>query len=259
MICLPLAKSVIDREFFEDYNKMKNYLYSKLHELPFEVGGIFEYYAHTFPIDANRNECALRFLESDCDISIWLDTDQTFQRETLFNLVKHDLPIVAGMYYAKAEPFYPIVFKESPDSDNFSLFNPIIRHPENELFEADMMGMGCVAIKKEVFKKLEYPYFRYSPHPKNSNSPDMEWKYSHKINDVSEDVYFFKQIRQAGIKVIVDPKIQCGHLTKITIDKSLFDSYLATSCMEFEKRHGKEAFQKLWEGQCQAEPLKKQS
>jgi len=124
VIFLPLAKESVDRDFFESFNIAKSVLIANMDKLPFQLGAVIDYYCHTFPIDANRNECAWRAIDGiktkngsifKPDITIWLDTDQTFPSNTLFNLLKHNLPIVAGIYYLKAKtkdvPFYPVMFK----------------------------------------------------------------------------------------------------------------------------------------------------
>ena len=33
-------------------------------------------------------------------------------------------------------------------------------------FKADVIGLGCVLMKTDVFKDLEKPYFRYVPDPR---------------------------------------------------------------------------------------------
>jgi hypothetical protein len=256
LLCIPLAKFSVDREFFESYVRMKNYLLANGKELPFKLGGVYEYFAHTFPIDANRNECAYKFLESECDVSIWLDTDQSFPDDTLFKLLAHDRPIVAGMYHAKSAPFHPIVFKESKGS-NFRLFSPIIEHPEQALFQADMIGMGCVAIKREVFQKLPRPMFKYQEHPQGSNGGDSDWRVENNIADVSEDVWFWKLVKEhTDYPVIIDPTIQCGHIARVTVNNHMFLSYRESTKRQYAAQYGQEALEEKWSQICRAEPIR---
>lgn len=250
MICLPLAKTSIDREFFESYVVMKNYLLSHAKDLPFKLGYLNEYFAHTFPIDANRNECALRFLESKDDISIWLDTDQSFPEDTLFNLLKHPYPVTAGMYFAKAEPFHPIVYNYAGESKR--LFDSLVEYPKDQLFEVDLIGMGCVRIDKEVFESISFPYFKYQEHPQGSTAKDADWRVSNKISDVSEDVWFFNKVRDKGYQIVVDPEIQCGHIMRLESNQKLFDGYLENSKAAYKSIHGEDKFNELWGNQCRA-------
>jgi len=255
LICIPLAKTSLDVEFFESYIRMKDYLVANASKLPFELGYIQEYLCKTFPIDANRNQCVSKVLEVNGiqhDISIWLDTDQSFPDHTLFSLLKHPYPIVAGMYYAKAEPFFPIVFKYSKESKK--LFNSILDYPD-ELFEADMIGMGCVKIERSVLQKLDKPYFKYQRHDKNSNAADSQWRYDNEIADASEDVWFWRQVRDKGFKIVIDPKIQCGHIMRLEANEGLFKSFLNGSKEKYIEVNGQEAFNVLWENQCRAKPI----
>ncbi len=257
LIILPIAKQSVDREFFESYLLQKNYLIANAGKLPFELTGLFEFYCHTFPIDANRNESALRFMEGDYDISIWLDTDQDFkyqgQVDGLFRLLAYDAPVVAGMYYAKNFPFHPILFKSL--NDDFTLFRPIAEYPQ-EPFHADMIGMGYVRIDKEVFEKCEMPYFKYQLHPENSSAKDSDWRSSKGINDVSEDVWFWKQVKDAGYKIVVDPSCKAGHITKSIIDESVYLETLSAEMRNIVKTEGKEKLDELLENLCRAEKIK---
>ena len=265
MICLPLAKTSVDVEFFESYNRAKTYLVSHLDELPFEVE-LMDFYAHTFPIDANRNECAQKIVEGVAvgggrifrpDISIWLDTDHTLPISVLFDLLKHDKPIMLGVYYIKAPkkdmPFYPVLFRKREDKEG--LYKAVMEYPETQLFEVDMAGMGCACIHREVFEKLDMPFFKYMRHPKGSSNPEADWKHEAGIDDVSEDVWFWKQVKEkTDYPVLVDPNIQLGHIGRIVFNKAMYDSYLDQYKHVMKQKHGNRIFSKHWEQNAIAEP-----
>ena len=132
-----------------------DYLIRNESKLPFEVNQIKMWEPNTFPIDANRNECVAHLLDNNIDFSVWIDGDEQLHEDTIFKLFAkgYNYPIYAGIYYLKKEPYYPIVFKAN---ETFEEFMPIFKYP-NEPFYADMIGMGCVKINKEVFEKLERP------------------------------------------------------------------------------------------------------
>ena len=256
IICIPVAKTSVDKEFFESYVVMKNYLLSNAKKLPFKLGYIHEYFAHTFPIDANRNECVSKTLEKNGiqhDISIWLDTDQSFQADCLFNLLKHPYPVVAGMYFAKADPYHPIVYNYS--KGNKRLFDALVEYPRDKLFEVDLVGMGCVKIDREVLEAIEWPYFKYQNHPIGSSAKDAQWRIDNRIDDVSEDVWFWGKVKDAGFQIVVDPEIQCGHIMRIESNQELYTNYLRGSKETYKEINGEEKFNKLWEGQCRARLL----
>ena len=213
-IFVPLALpfGMVPQEFFLSFDDTKEHLMQHIDELPFEPR--IEIFAPgTFPVDANRNHCVGIAISRDFDITVWFDADQKLEQDTLLRLLKPEFPIVAGAYYLKAEPFHPIVFKAE---DDFKTFRPLWRYPTNEYYYADMIGVGCVRIDVSVLKKLKQPYFKYGKIPLSvtKGNEDMTFKREWGVDDVSEDVHFWKQVKEAGFKIIVDPQIQVGHIRK---------------------------------------------
>jgi len=271
IIFLPLAKSSVDVEFFETYGRAKTYLLQNMANLPFDCE-ILEYDAHTFPIDANRNECATRFLEGmpisggrvfRADVSIWLDTDHTIPIDTLFKMLKHDRPIILGVYYIKSKrkenPFYPVLFKRR--EDNPDLFKAVMEFPESDLFEVDFAGMGCACIKREVFEKITPPkggkYFKYMRHPKGTAASDSEWKHEVGIEDISEDRWFWDQVKDnTEYPILVDPTIQFGHIGKIIYDQHMYYAWRETYKQRLIDMHGQEKFEEVWSKMAVAKPYK---
>ena len=253
IIFLPLAKSSVDTEFFENYIMAKTYLMHHADELPWEIE-LMEYFCHTFPIDANRNECATRFIEGmpisgqrvwRADFSIWLDTDHTIPIDTLFKLLKHDRPIMLGVYYTKAksrgQPFYPVIFKRREDTKD--LFKAVMEFPEKDIFEIDFAGMGCACIKREVFEKLDRPYFKYMRHPKGTAAKDSDWKHESEIEDISEDRWFWDQVKdKTEYPILVDPTVQFGHIGKMIFDSHMYKAWLETYKQRLIEEHGQEKF-----------------
>jgi GT2 family glycosyltransferase len=72
-----------------------------------------------------------------------------------------------------------------------------------EPFEVDGSGLSCTLIKTDVFKEMEYPYFRYIEYA----SGDV----------LSEDFGLCLALRDKGIKRICDPALKAGHIKHIVI------------------------------------------
>ena len=225
-IITPLALGNISVYFYKSIVAARNYLIANESKLPFQVEDIKLWEPSTFPLDANRNECVSHILENDVDMSVWIDADQVLKEDTIFQLFSkgYQYPIYAGIYYLKKEPFYPIAFKQK-DKD-FRQFETLFRYPD-EPFYADMIGMGCVKINKEVFEKLDKPYFKYQyvPPVLGGLSDYMQFKVNHEVHDVSEDVWFWKQVKEkTDYRVVVDPNIDVGHITQMSITRSIAES-----------------------------------
>lgn len=59
-------------------------------------------------------------------------------------------------------------------------------------------GMGCTLIRTELFRKLPYPWFKWTDYGNG--------------NVLSEDLYFCEQCRIAGIPVYSDTRVMPGHI-----------------------------------------------
>ena len=248
------------------------YLENRQDDLPFTISHLEVIAPKTFPIDANRNMAVAQILEKKFDISVWFDADQTFPKNMIFRLLNNPEPIVAGMYFIKSAPFFPVVYKETKESKEagkFNWFTPIVDYPKNDYFYADMIGMGCVKINREVFQKIADTYkekpefFRYGVNPITVDDEEKEKselnKYRNKylIRDVTEDVFFWKQVKElTDYKILIDPKVQCGHITTITSNQELFKSFYDTRMEQIKKTNPEEAKQ-IEELICRAEPIKK--
>lgn len=112
---------------------------------------------------------------------LFVDDDQMFPADSIHQLAKHDLPIVAAN----------IVRKESnprTNSKELNGENPVYTLPHSAgLEEVQFVGTGMMLIKREVFETMKKPYFFY----------DVE-------NNVGEDVNFCRLAREAGYKIYID-------------------------------------------------------
>jgi hypothetical protein len=262
-------ETVLSIEAAEDY--LKNAL--SMGELP-EIEIVKKFYPETFPIDANRNMAVATILEEGFDTTIWLDMDQTFPIDFFVRMLKSPHRITAGVYHLKVNPYNPIVFRETGDS-GFTWFKPIIFYPENDYFQADMIGMGAVRIDTVVFKQIaekqiaageEFPeFFRYGQNPitvemvdgikNDTQKKHVDLKRKYKIRDVSEDVYFWRQVKElTDYKIMVDPRIQCGHVGKLVADHVLFKSF-RDGVLDRIKVESPEKYEKLMGNICRADQI----
>lgn len=193
-----------------------------------------------FPIDFNRNNAVDTAIDTYlADYMFFMDTDQTFPSDTLINLFEHisdKNPIVAGMYYKKNPDYAPVVgryvdwtpeykaVKGHLKSQGFVdrkgrqtlYWTPIHYFHKDKPFQADIIGAGCMLVKTSIFKKLKRPYFRYAYDPLLKDPA---------LNKVSEDMYFCAQLKDAGIPILIDPRVQCGHLTELEVNDEICENY----------------------------------
>ena len=125
----------------------------------------------------------------------FMDYDVVPPVGTLQKLFDYDLPIVAGIYPMNVDrPSWS--FKEKHGW--YSRLDPL----PDKLTEATCVAGSTLLIKREVFEKLEPPYFKIEYKAIDSNG---------KCYDEGEDEYFSRIAKEAGYKLMIDPTIICKH------------------------------------------------
>lgn len=153
--------------------------------------------------DFARNSLVDEFLDTDCDAIWFLDSDITPPRHTLDLVATHwDKWLAAGAPYPvfMTPPGYDYpqvvftVYKGTSESG----MHPS-RIPNEGLEEVDGIATGCLFLKREVFEKLEKPYFEF------------KYKADSRTIVEGEDIGFCKKLNALGIKFLVDYSMVCGH------------------------------------------------
>jgi len=192
-----------------------------------------------FPIDFNRNhslDLALHAYLSD--YIFMMDTDMTFPKDCVFQLMKHlsdEYPVTVGMYYKKGSPYRCVhgVFAENgfdkekawpelesqglvKDGKQYLYLRNINWFSKDKPFEVNAIGAGCILAKREAFLKIKQPYFKYTYNPLEVDP--------YLLNS-SEDIWFSAQLAMNGVKILCVPQVQCGHITTQVIDQWHMETY----------------------------------
>jgi hypothetical protein len=143
--------------------------------------------------------------------TMWIDSDMVFSTSHFDALLEHsDLDIVSGVYSLADGQHFAAV--EKWDIDYFKKygcfqFMPIDYFKDRKgLVEVSHSGFGFTLVKKGVFEKVGYPWFRPVSH-----TIENMFDYS------SEDVSFCLLAREKGYKIFVDPQIRIGHEKKVVL------------------------------------------
>lgn len=191
------------------------------------------YISDKFPIDLNRNEAFdVAVSRFEADVIMCCDGDQVFKKDTVLKLLdtlieNPDVDGVTGVYFTKGYPHKAVVGKYSPWSDTLtprkeSLAsqgfidkdgNQTLYFKHLQYFDVvqpvDVFGLGCLMLRTSVFGKIQQPYCKYV----NPYSTGGDYTYiGH-----SEDMWFCSQLKQAGAKILVNPKVMVGHVTEKVI------------------------------------------
>lgn len=150
------------------------------------IGIEYELRGHSLVYDA-REGAGKKFLESDCDYMLFLDSDMMPTADMLTRLIEHDKPIVSALAFKRVPNYEPCIFKTVTDEGG-ELYHD---YPKG-LVEVEGVGMACTLMKKEVFEKVPQPWFRPS--------------------GVGEDLAFCKRAREAGFPIYCDTNLICKHI-----------------------------------------------
>lgn len=158
------------------------------------VGSTDRMYTHSA-----ENLVAKEFLESDCTHLFMTEMDMVLPIDIIPALLALDKPVASGLYFLRGGKGEPCLYvKTITPPDNPYPHTPVRIFPHEEPFKLGKKGgcpgLGCVLIRREVFEKIEYPYF------------DL------KENGYGSDMYFYTKVRDAGFEVWVDPRMRCGHM-----------------------------------------------
>jgi len=150
-------------------------------------------------ISRGRNTIAHRFLKSDCDYLFMIDSDMTFPKDGLEQLLLHDLELVGANYMLKN---LNGSFAGKPDSY------------VDDLSPATFIPTGFMLIKRSMFDKLEK--VDVYNHTGMEGVKGFFIPFVTEVEGVnrylSEDWAFSYRCRDAGIVGFIDNTIRLGHI-----------------------------------------------
>lgn len=188
----------------------------------------------TFPIDRNRNEafdlCTGNKYEAD--YIFCADGDQVFKKDTITRLLdtlieNPEAGGCTGIYFRKTHPYRCVVGKFSPwsetledkrgalkeygfigpDGNQTLFYKPLTYFDVTQ--QVDAFGLGCVLFRTEIFKLIKQPFCKYI------NGYTLANDFT--LDGCSEDMWMCSQLKQAGVKILCNPKVQVGHVVEKVI------------------------------------------
>lgn len=162
-------------------------------------------------IPGARNTLVQRSLDVGSEWILFLDSDQLFRADLLFNLLEHDVPIVSALYLRRAGNHAPVAYS-GRNSDGLYDAIDLTELPEDGLLKVRAVGAGGLLIRSEVFRAIsdEPNWFEHGRvHGKDWNA--------------SEDIIFCEKAQEAGFDVFVDLGSPIGHIGPSGIWPSFID------------------------------------
>lgn len=178
--------------------------------------------ASNAPYDVSREQIARTFMNQDIEYILWIDTDTVLPQNAATTLVQlskdNNKPIVSGLYWAKKREPTPMPcawIKTGEDLENgkinYQTFDIKPYLGKNHLIEVDVVGCGCLLMKKDIFQKL---------HESDPKKPFFQWGVGRNYDttgkpmlQVSEDFYMLDRCnRELGIKPHLSTAVECSHI-----------------------------------------------
>lgn len=144
------------------------------------------------PYPQCHEELADIAVNQDFKYILFVEDDILLPPNAILKLVKADKDVITGIYWDRrtGDDSHILVSKnygELLDLDK-----------EEEIFEIDNAGIGCVLIKTEVLRNIAKPWFDVGV-----------------IDDIvtsTSDVWFYHKLKKAGYKAYAHKGVQCGHI-----------------------------------------------
>lgn len=145
----------------------------------------------------SRNTLVARSLERGSEWILFLDDDHAFPPELLSIMLARELPVVAGLYLQRTDPFLPIAYT-SKDEAGYYWPLDLGECEQHGVVPVYAAGTGGMLIRSEVFHEIPGPWFVHT-------------------TKQSEDLYFCDLLAEHDIPVHVDLDARLAHVTALSI------------------------------------------
>ena len=111
-----------------------------------------------------------------------------------------DYSVVGGLYWTKGEAGQPMIYGKPEGILNF-----IPQPPESETVqECNGLGMGFNLFRLDLFRdeRIPRPWFKTV----------QDWDTTKGVEVFTQDLYFYKHLKEAGHKVACDTRVKVGHV-----------------------------------------------
>jgi len=169
-------------------------------------------------IAEKRESQAAEGLRLGCTHILLMDADMVYPQSTINDLFQvlrdHSADMVGGLCYRGYEPYDPLIWGLEKED----LLKPFEDYKFGDIVNAGATGAACLLIKREVFEKLERPWFRIQTEEKTADGKIV-------VIRRGEDTYFTRNATAAGFKLLVNTAYDIGHLREFAIDRHFWITF----------------------------------
>lgn len=173
--------------------------------------------------DRNRNIILKDFMEADVDAVLWLDSDMVFPQDIIERYLEieklhGELSVIGCLYFKRTDGHKPIGYVDSGDPER--PFRPVMPQliKRGKIYEVTGLGYGGMMVSMNVYKKLgEDKWTKYGDNFHNPDATD---------GNLTHDLVFCKQVRDAGFQIFMHGSIRPGHIgEKLITEQDFFDKF----------------------------------
>lgn len=191
------------------------------------LGGVLK--ARASSVDEGRNQLVDKFLERPhATHLLFLDSDEVFPPDIGHRLLLRQKPVISALRFTRGAFQLPQLYRHAgrhPDrlgaeTDRFESMmeevyqflqrhqlpqgaNAYVINTDDGLFRIDGCGCGALLVAREVFERIDYPWFRLA-------------------RGVGEDFHFCLKAAEAGYEIWGDCSVICGHINLKVVGQSEF-------------------------------------
>ncbi len=134
-----------------------------------------------------RERLAEEALKDGADAILWIDSDMRFPKDALQILLPRKLPIVGVNATTRRFPVLPTALDYDQETKDLV---KVTSKDKTGLEQVLGLGFGMVLVRKEVFQKVEKPWFWFEQTDKGGT--------------IGEDIYFCVKAFDKGFKTVLD-------------------------------------------------------
>lgn len=162
-------------------------------------------YVRGYDCATARNNIAKQAIAEEADYVLMIDSDILIPGDAIINFLDDPKDVCLGFSaHRNAENIYTgltSMCRLGPfDYVDQYTGKEVIAMRESGQYKIQIHGggMGSAFIKTDVFKRIEYPYFKWTEYDNGGV--------------LSEDLWFCEQCRKAGIPIFADTRVCNGHI-----------------------------------------------
>ncbi len=166
-------------------------------------------------LDTKRENQILQGLARGCTHFLIGDGDMRYPENILidlFKIVGEGADMAGGLCYRGYPPYDPIAWHPTEDR----MLIPFVDYIFGDVIDAGAAGCACLLVKKEVFEKLDRPWFqnKWEKILSDEEKPLLEYE--------EGDHYFTRKATRAGFKFKILTKYDVDHLREFPVNRELW-------------------------------------